>query len=532
MATLGERLVEAIGGITRTEFDTAVQRATEAGYAAGYNDGNDEPNDGTGQRFGYRSMAKGLRDFGKATTGQLMQTAWSLWQSSPVAKRIMTLKRDHIAGRNVNPMVTGDEDAAELINEFWLDNKLDRRAGEFALQLFLLGEQCYPAFVRKSDGRVRLGYIDPEQIADVVCHPHNSMEMWAVVVGDATVKQDARIYRIIRPDEGAVNEAGEVTPSKNEGRLVTWEQATLEPWEEELTRGFKGGTYSGSVFWTGVNRLSNQKRGVSDLIQVADWIDQADETLFALGDREQYADFFSYDITITGAGQEQIAKRTAEIRKNPPKKGSFNVHNEAETWELQYPELRQEGSIATYRAILGLILGGVGFPVHWFGYGDDANRATALAQGDPTLKSLEYDQSTVRDMLTQVLQFVIDQAEIAGNSFDDELEIAVQLPELDTKDLARIIPLFGPFAIALMSAVEAGYMAQETAAKAWAKLMAEFGIEIDPETELETIAAEALEDEQQRNDDLAGRMASVANEPDGRLTSGDIEPEQVLNGSA
>jgi len=291
--------------------------------------------------------------------------------------------------------------------------------------------------------------------------------------------------------------------------------------------------YNGSVFWSGVNRLSNQKRGVSDLIQVADWIDQADETLFALGDREQYADFFSWFVGVTG-GPDQVDKRTRQIMANPPKKGSINVYTlDAEKWDMMTPDLRQEGSIATYRAILGLILGGVGFPVHWFGYGDDANRATALAQGDPTIKSLEYDQASVRDMLEMILQFVIDQAIIAGNlSENDEIEVAVNLPELSTKDMAQVVPLFGPFAIALMTAAEAGWITEETAAKSWARLMAEFGIDIDPMTELEAVAAEAMDDEQERNDQLVGNLASAAASPDGRLTSGDVEPEIVLNGSA
>jgi len=532
MATLGERIVEAIGGITREEYEQGVARAKEAAYAQGYNDGNDEPTTGTTKSLGYRSTSKGLRDFGKASAQQLMDTAWSLWQSSPVAKRIMTLKRDHIAGRNVSPVVTGDDDAVGIVTDFWATNRMSKRAGEFALQLFLLGEQCYPAFVRESDGRTKLGYIDPSEITDIICHPENAMEMWAVVVGENNAGKRAKVYRIIREDEEAVID-GRVVQPRYPGKLVTWEQATREQWESVMLAEYGRSEYNGSVFWSGVNRLSNQKRGVSDLIQVADWIDQADETLFALGDREQYADFFSWFVGVTG-GPDQVDKRTRQIMANPPKKGSINVYTlDAEKWDMMTPDLRQEGSIATYRAILGLILGGVGFPVHWFGYGDDANRATALAQGDPTIKSLEYDQASVRDMLEMILQFVIDQAIIAGNlSENDEIEVAVNLPELSTKDMAQVVPLFGPFAIALMTAAEAGWITEETAAKSWARLMAEFGIDIDPMTELEAVAAEAMDDEQERNDQLVGNLASAAASPDGRLTSGDVEPEIVLNGSA
>ena len=490
MATIGERITAALGGVTQSQFKEAVRAAENAGYVNGFNDGNDDPISGTTASFGYRSTAKKLRDFSEASAQELMATAWKLWQSSPVAKRILTLKRDHIAGRNVSPAVTGDDEAAELIEGFWSDNELDKRSGEFTLQLFALGEQCYSLFVRESDGRVRIGYIDPANITEVICHPFNDMDLRMVVVGDARNGKGA-VLRVVRKDEDVITrtENGEVMQkSKHDGLLVTAGQANIEQWEiAALAKNFNRHTYDGTCLLTRVNAFSNQSRGVSDLIQVADWIDQADETLFALGDREQYADFFSWDVEIDG-GPEDVSKRSREIAANPPKKGSFNVHNSAEKWSMMTPDLRQQGSIGTYRALLGLILGGVGFPVHWFGYGDDANRATALAQGDPTIKSLEYDQSTVRDMFETLLQFAIDQAVIAGASFDEALTVGVQMPELSTKDLAAILPTFGQFAVSLLTAVDAGWMSQETAAQAWAKLMAEFGIEINVETELQAIA--------------------------------------------
>src|SRR3990170_3210522 len=285
------------------------------------------------------------------------------------------------SGTGVHPQ-SGDADLQAILTEFWMDNQLPRRSKEFTLQLFLFGEQCYPSYVRTADGKASLGYIDPGSIQDVVTHPENSMEMWAVVVKGATqtaiswmkASEGERVYRIIREDQDVVN-GEEVVAAKQPGMLVMAEQANLEPWEGEMLRSFGLSQYSGSCFFEKVNSVSNQPRGYSDLLQVADWIDQADETLFALAHREQMGGYFSWDVTLTNADPKIVKTREQEIRAKPPKKGSVNVHNDAETWEMKAPDLKQQGTIDTYNALLTLVLGGSGLPRHWFGYGDETNRA-------------------------------------------------------------------------------------------------------------------------------------------------------------
>ncbi len=66
--------------------------------------------------------------------------------------------------------------------------------------------------VRQSDGRVKLNYIDPQQLEDVIPHPFNPTEQWAVIVKPmeglpawAGSNIPRRIYRIIREDAGYAN---------------------------------------------------------------------------------------------------------------------------------------------------------------------------------------------------------------------------------------------------------------------------------------------------------------------------------------
>jgi len=498
MATLRERIIKRLGGVTETVHQTARARAYEAGFEDG---GEDEPSSGIVKKFGYRSALSGTgRDLGGLEHDQVMDVAWKVYLSSPVAKRYLQVKRDYELGRGVEPKAN-DAELQVILDEFWQLNKLRARLKRFALQLHLLGEQMFPVFVRETDGRAKLGYIDPSEIAQVVTHPDNVLEKWAVVLKEQmisteqqwlTAKSGKRVYRIVREDEGATD--GEtVTISSYEGKLVTHQQATIQDWEEDMLKAFSLDDYTGTCFYFSRNDLSNQARGHTDLLQVADWLDQDDQTLFGLADREQMGGYFIADVTLTGTNEDGVAARAKQLKANPPKPGSVNVHNDTETWNLAAPDLKQQPSIETHNALLTYNLGGLGLPSHWYGRGDETNRATAQAQGDPTWKTMEHDQDQIRDMILMLLEFARDQAEIAGRwrpATDDADDITVQMPEMTNKDLVSLSSAATAFATALMTAVDQGWMSREKAIEAWAKLMSEFDIEIDTEAELEAVDGE------------------------------------------
>lgn len=543
---LRENLYNRLGLVGQRELESRINEA----YASGYGDGNDDPVSGTTKSYGYRRMTTaGLRDFTLIDVDTVREIIWSLYQSNPIIRRANQIKRDYILDRGVSPQ-TEDEELQELLDGFWSTNKLDERQKEFVSQLFLFGEQCFPVFVREMDGRVKLGYLDPAEVDMVITHPENALELWAVVAKPITTinpweqNKDIRIFRIVREEETesggdiedlegvgeAVQELGnlwdpersnqmkpydggnvamdkgqdikgfadklfdianQIRPSKF-GLLVTHDQAILEDWEREMLQAFGLTSYSGSCFFFKVNSISNNPRGMPDYVQVADWTDQHDATLFNLADREQIASFISWDVTIDGE-ERQVKKRAKELAARPPKKGSVNVHNKEEEWEMIHPDIQATNSIETAKALLIQILGGLGIPQHWYGSGDETNRATAQAQGDPTWKTLTHDQGVVRTMLLSLAQFAKDQAQIAGTwkpSTDQETgeeinhDIEIPMPEMTARDTSMIASMLGTLSSALVVAEDQAWMTKENAREAWAKALKELDIELDLTEEL------------------------------------------------
>jgi len=481
---VGERIIEVLGGVTQSALADTARRA----YENGYNDrGEDEPVSGTTAKYGYRSMRGGMRD--KRDREADLATAWALWQSHPVAQRDIEIKRDYIIGRGTAPQAKDDK-LQEILDEFWRINEMDLRAAEFTQQLFIFGYQALPAFVRQADGQTRLGYIDPGEIENVIADPENAMDLYAVVVKEqqavAESWQDAhgkRVYRIVHEaktgdESNDKGDAGDLV-----GKLVRADQAQLEPWEQQMLKSFGLSAYTGDCFYVKINSLSNQAFGMSDYLAEADWLDQIDQTLFALGEREQMRDYFSFDVEIEGADDTRVRERANEIRNNPPRKGSVNIHNNREHWQMHAPNLGQAGTVETVKEQLAFILGGLGLPVHWYGRGDETNRATAQAQGDPTWRSLEHAQLVVKRWFERMLAFVRDQAIIAGKYTPDEdadTDVTLAMPEMTVRDMNTLAAAMSQVAGALVVALDQRLMSQEQAIEVWVHVVNEMGIELTP----------------------------------------------------
>lgn len=513
-----DRIIETLGGVTQTRLAELEQRFNEAtgrAYLEGYFDGNDDPasSDLKAGGYGYRQPAQQLRDFAHTSYDKIIESVWAVYQSNPVAKRALQLQVSYVLGGGPEFQIRND-DLRVIVDEFWRVNKLAQRLRQFVKQLGLWGEQIFPVFVRRSDGLVRLGYIDPKEVETVKTHPDNTMEPWAVCLKEAGSKR--RIYRVIRQQEPVVN-GNAVTEPEYIGRYVTADQAELEPWESNWLAGYGLTEYSGSSFLFQVNNVSNQSRGFSDLLQVLDWLDQHDATLFEIADKEQFAAYFSWDVEVTGMSKDEIRARAVELRGQPPKKGSVNVHNEREKWSMNKPDLKQTESTTAARALLLQILGGLGYPEHWFGSGDAANRATAAEQNDPTWRTLEERQGYVKEMLITMLEFQRDQAVIAGAwqpkettgddgktavTAEESEEIAVTLPEMTSKDVSRLAQAVTQLTAALIQAEQQGYVSHDTAAEIWAKIVAEFGVEVNVAAELEAVE----EEEEPEESPMAGMV--------------------------
>jgi hypothetical protein len=336
---------------------------------------------GSTEDYSWRSLTSDSnRDINQLTQRRMQDIAFYLYDSNPMAHRIVEIVRDFVVGDGFT-YTANDKDVLTVIDDFWNDpdNNMDFEVDTNVLEMSIFGENCIPVWVNPANGAVKLGYIDPVQIVKIKKDPHNP-KINKTLIWQRNNAKDPEIKQIINIDRNL--------KSPTYGKLV------------------------GDCFFFAINKVTNATRGRSDLLCLADWLDGYDQFLFARLERAFLLNSFIWDITAEGMDKEALEEFVKGL--SMPKSGSIRAHNEKIKWETVSPNLESSDASQEARLFKNQILGGAGYPEHWFAEGSTTTRATALEMGLPTLKKLKSRQKWTKFQLMRIIDFVIDQAIIHG----------------------------------------------------------------------------------------------------------------------
>jgi len=438
-----------------TSAETSTETCTETlREAAGANVDPDDEN--------WRKLTGDAdRDLSPMTQARMQQMAAYLWESNLMANRLVELGVAYLLAEGVK-LTCKDAEAQKVLKRFWRDpiNNMPLKLAEKVRELALFGEQCYPVFVNELSGHVRLGYLDPSLIGRVVMDPDNGSQPIGVITRRDAAGNCLR-YRTI------INGPEEVFTAR--------------------TRKIREGYADGECFYIRVNNMAAGGRGRSDLLAQADWLDAYDEFLFGELDRAKFLRAFFWDVTITGGTAEDVKRRAAEI--SAPAPGAVRVHNDAEQWKAETPDLKAADSSEHARLFRNHVLGGATIPEHWFGGGGDVNRSTAGEMGEPTFKVFSMRQGLWKIVLEDMGRYALRRASLATTGaepdFEDEAyEVEAVFPELTARDTTKWAAALQQVATAMLVMVNAKLISRATAVKMLATVAGRLGVEIDADDEL------------------------------------------------
>lgn len=373
------------------------------------------------------------RDLAPLMQTRMQDIAFYLYDANPLAHRIIEMTKDFIVGEGFT-FKAEDPTVQELLEKHWNDpiNNWDIKQDQKAMELGLYGEQFYPVFINKHNGHVRLGYLDPTKIEKVVMDRKNP-EIIRTVVLKKDRKGNIKKYKVINPD--------------NSGKL------------------------DGEIFAFAINKVSNARRGRSDLLCLADWIDGYDQFLFARLERANILNNFVWDVCLEGATDEVIREWLKE--QALPKPGSIRAHNEKVKWQAATPELEAADASKEANLFKMQILGGAGFPNLWFGEGGETIRAGSDEMSLPTLKHLQKRQKYFGFILKYIFQFVIDRAIEAGGVLKDDVNTKFEIfaAPLTKKRSAQLGIAAGRVTDSIVQAQEKEWITKEQAGEAYKTFM-------------------------------------------------------------
>jgi hypothetical protein len=336
---------------------------------------------------------------------------------------------------------------------------MDTRIYALCTELALYGEQFIRFFVNPYSGRVKVRQIDPSVIDEVETDPDD-------------IETVLRFHQ--RPVGPASSQPGDPAP--------------LNP---SIQQDFKGTWFIAGkemVQFT-INKVSNAKRGKSDLATLLPWLRRYRDWLTDRVRINKYKGTFLWDVQLTGADRKTLERKKAEYTYSP-EPGSVVIHNETERWTAVKPEINANDASEDGRAIKLMVAIGCQLPEHYLSDGDNGNRATAVEMSLPTLLKFQRRQHVVKHMVRAILDRVLQEARKAGE-LGEEIDSSydVIFPEIDVDDHQTLASATQTLVSALSTAKAQGWVSDETAMR----LLFQFaGAEIDIEQELARIRSEEV----------------------------------------
>lgn len=454
----------SFGDLIRSEAERLVrQGAASAGFDPDMNDS--QP---------WRGLMRSRRDLLPIDQDKLIDVANYLRRQNPLASRICNLKRDFVIGDGVKFEAEDQKIIQPLLDEFWQDpiNNMDEFQFDLVDALNVNGELLLPVFINEFSGAVQLGWIDPVEVETVVPDRLNRRIMREVVMKfgagagfsnfyDLSVK---KTYHIANVDTNPLN---------------------------NKTYGFR----VGDILFFRMNCAPDAMRGRSDLESWADLVDAWDQANFNDLERVQLLLNFIWDVKLTGKTEPEIQKWLAG--QQSPKPGSLRAHNENVEWKAEAPDLKMTETRKLSDGVRTDVLGTAGFAPFFIGITETSNKSSSDNLDLPILKGLQSYQRKVRSVFKEMGDFAIDQVAIRRPVIrrmitDGKISRAFKMvmPELSVKDMTKIGGVLAQTTAALDEATRQGWLTKQTAAKMFASIANQFGVEYDPVAELKLAAVE------------------------------------------
>ncbi|GCF09561.1 hypothetical protein KDI_31250 [Dictyobacter arantiisoli] len=389
-----------------------------------------------------------LKDVMPATYLDLHYQCYEAWHANPLAAAIIEMTLSFVLGRGVI-VEASNKKVQRLLRSFWDDpaNRMDERVYTLCQELALYGEIFVRFFVNAYDGSVKIRMIDPSLIDVIETDPED-------------VETPLRFHR--RP-------VGQVADTAT---ILSDPQLLAEP----LNMDGVWFTAGSEVMQFAINKVSNAKRGRSDLATLLPWLRRYKDWLTDRVRINKYKAAFLWDVQLTGADKKTIDRKRMEY-SYPPEPGSVLLHNEAEKWTAVQPAINANDASEDGRALKLMIAVGAGLPEHYLSDSSQGNRATAAEMGLPALLRFQRRQNVMKTILRTILDRVIMEAQRAGTlgrSLDTSYQ--VDFPEIDVTDHQIIASATQSLVTALTQAKAQGWICDETAMRL---LFQTLGVEVD-----------------------------------------------------
>lgn len=389
---------------------------------------------GSEEDFWWRSLSDNwfMKDVVPSTYLELHNLCYEAYNANPLAFAIIEITTSFVLGKGVT-ITASQPEVQRIVMDFWNDpdNHMETRMYALCTELALYGEQFIRFFVNPYNGRVKIRQIDPSIIDEVETDAED-------------IETVLRFHR--RP-------VGTSAASADASSRASVQQNVEGEW-------FQAGS---EMVQFSINKVSNAKRGKSDLATLLPWLRRYKDWLTDRVRINKYKGAFLWDVQLAGADRKTIERKKTEYCY-PPEPGTVIIHNEAEHWSAIKPEINANEAVEDGRALKLMVAVGCQLPEHYLSDGNNGNRATAVEMGLPALLKFQRRQHVLKYMLRTILDRVLleaRKAKVLGAEIDASYDII--FPEIDVDDHTTLAGATQTLVSALSAAKAQGWVSDETA---------------------------------------------------------------------
>lgn len=354
------------------------------------------------------------RNLDEISQERMFKIAFFLWERSPLTKWLSNLRTSFVIPTEF-PYVSADDNILNSLKNFWNDpvNNLELDFEQFVEELGIFGELYLPIFISENTGILRLGYIDPQIVADIITDPENCRIKIGIILKSEPGKQPKKYKIYLDP------------------------KAVISTKAQNLRNTFN----SGECLYYNINSVTNSPRGRSDFLTVADWIDIYEELIYNHAEKWIEVNLIVWDLVFKGTNASIIEAETRKfvgsVRQSNGAYGhSDNIDVKAHSPDVNAPDLEKIALV-----LRNHILGSFGYPAHWYGSAGDINKATSQEMTLPAFKLFNRRQKLVKKILFDLASIHLSgvkkyNSEILKNS--DIENFATNMPNLSMKDIATL----------------------------------------------------------------------------------------------
>ena len=245
---------------------------------------------GTEEDYFWRRLSDNWyqKDVVPSTYLEIHNQVFEAWNANPIANYVIEIGVNFVLGDGIH-VRANNKKVQKVIDGFWNDpdNRMDHRIYDLCQELSLYGEIFVRFFVNDFNGDVKIVTIDPSMIDQIESDPEN-------------IEHEIRIHR--RP----------IGPSAT----IPASLPCPRPWNIRDYDGVWLDVPTECMHFA-INKVSNAKRGKSDLATLLPWLRRYKDWLIDRTRINKYKAAFLWDITLPGADRRTVRTRPSSTRVRP-----------------------------------------------------------------------------------------------------------------------------------------------------------------------------------------------------------------------